>query len=201
MSVIGTRWYKCDFHIHTSASECFVDDNKSIGDLIDYAIEKKIECLAITDHNSPEMINDAIEYSKDKEITVFPGVELTCDTSKIHVLVLFDIDKNRDDVFSFLSKCNINHQIYGKSNATTTKSLFDVIKIVEECNALIIPAHVDDYNGLDSMGHQNLIELINNESVLGFQLVQKDFHGKETLSDEEFERIAQDKNVSKEQIQ
>ena len=27
MEYVGTRWYKCDFHLHTLSSECYADKN------------------------------------------------------------------------------------------------------------------------------------------------------------------------------
>lgn len=27
MEYVGTRWYKCDFHLHTMSSECYADKN------------------------------------------------------------------------------------------------------------------------------------------------------------------------------
>jgi len=175
MEYVGTRWFKCDFHVHSSISKCFKGEDKSAEGWLAKAIEEKIDCIAITDHNSPEGINSIIQAAKKNNIVIFPGVELTCDTSKIHILALFDVDKTRDDVFGFLSKCDVDCNDFGKETASSCKSIFDVIEIANRCNCILIPAHIDGFNGLGSLSHSNLEKLFDNPSILGVQVVQKDF--------------------------
>ena len=86
----GTRWYKCDLHLHTMASECFEDKTVTPEQWIARAVEQGLDCIAVTDHNTGAGIDAVIEAAKDQPITVFPGVEITCDSSKVHLLVIFD---------------------------------------------------------------------------------------------------------------
>ena len=48
----GTRWFKCDFHLHTTASDCFQDKAITPDQWVDRAIEVGLNCVAITDHNT-----------------------------------------------------------------------------------------------------------------------------------------------------
>lgn len=64
---------KCDLHIHTHYSH---DSNALLKDIIDSAIEKGIDCLAITDHDEVEGANEAIEYARNKPILIIPGIEV-----------------------------------------------------------------------------------------------------------------------------
>ena len=89
----GTRWHKCDFHLHTIASDCFEDKSVNADAWVARAIEQGLNCVAITDHNTGSGINAIQDAAKDTELTVFPGVEITCDTSKVHLLILFDVRK------------------------------------------------------------------------------------------------------------
>ena len=48
----GARWYKCDLHLHTTASKCFQDREVTAQQWVDRAIEQGLDCVAVTDHNS-----------------------------------------------------------------------------------------------------------------------------------------------------
>jgi predicted metal-dependent phosphoesterase TrpH len=64
---------KCDLHIHSHYS---YDSNSSIKEIIDSAIKKGIDCIAITDHNKIQGAFEAIEYAKSKPILVIPAIEV-----------------------------------------------------------------------------------------------------------------------------
>jgi predicted metal-dependent phosphoesterase TrpH len=64
---------KCDFHIHTFYS---FDSNALPKEIVDEAIEKGIDCLAITDHGEIKGALEAIDYSKGKPILIIPGIEV-----------------------------------------------------------------------------------------------------------------------------
>ena len=172
----GARWYKCDLHLHTTASKCFDDKNVTAVQWVDRAIEQGLDCVAVTDHNSPLGIKAIQEASQGKNLTVFPGVEITCDTSKIHLLVLFDPSKGVEEVKSLLSKCDIEHNVYGEQNTTTTKSVFEIADIVKDkCDALIIPAHIDEFAGLSNLSAQNLEDFYKRSDINAVQVVHNQF--------------------------
>lgn len=173
----GSRWYKCDLHLHTTASECFADREVTAEQWVDRAIEQGLDCVAVTDHNTPLGIKDIQEAAKDKPLVVFPGVEITCDTSKIHLLIIFDPTKSAEDIKSFLSKCDIEHNDYGKQNATTKENVFNVADIAtNKCNAIVIPAHIDEYSGINNLSHQNLIDFYKRNDINAVQVVHKEFY-------------------------
>ena len=93
MEYVGARWLKCDFHLHTPASQCFKDKNVTPEMWVQACLDQKLDCVAVTDHNTHAWVDAVKTAAEGKALTVFPGVELTCDTSKIHLLVLFDKDK------------------------------------------------------------------------------------------------------------
>lgn len=173
----GSKWYQCDLHLHTTASECFADREVTPDQWIDRAIEQGLHCVALTDHNTPLGIKAIQEAAKDKPITIFPGVEITCDPSKVHLLILFDPTKGEDEIKSFLSKCDIEHTHYGKQDATTIKSVFEVADIAtNKCNALIIPAHIDEFAGINALSHQNLDKFYSRTDINAVQVVHKAFY-------------------------
>ena len=173
----GSKWYKCDLHLHTTASECFDDREVTPDQWVDRAIEQGLHCVAVTDHNTPLGIKAIQEAAKDKPLTIFPGVEITCDPSKVHLLILFDPTKGEEEIKSFLSKCDIEHTHYGKQDATTIKSVFEVADIAtNKSNALIIPAHIDEFAGINALSHQNLEKFYSRTDINAVQVVHKAFY-------------------------
>lgn len=175
MNFPGTRWYKCDFHLHTTASACFKDQNVSAKEWVDRALEQGLECVAVTDHNTAGGVNAIIAAAEGTSLRVFPGVEVTCDTSKVHILVLFNLNKRAADVEDFLIRCGINRNDFGKKDAFTTKGVIEIIQKAESHGCLVIPAHVDQYNGLCGASHSIINEIYNLESITGVQIVHQEF--------------------------
>ncbi len=171
----GTRWYKCDLHLHTTASKCFQDKTVTPEAWVAQAIEQQLDCVAVTDHNTGAGIDAIIKAVKDKPLTVFPGVEITCDTSKIHLLILFDVDKSSEDVGDFLVKCNIKRKGFGEQDAYTSDNIFQVAAEAKKMGCLIIPTHIDEYNGLGSVSYDNLKKFYALEYINAVQVVHSEF--------------------------
>jgi len=170
-------------HSHTNASLCFHERDVTAEQWVQRAIEQGLDCVAVTDHNTPSGISAIQEAARETKLTVFPGIEITCDTSKIHLLILFDPSKGEEDIKSFLSKCDIEHSQYGKQDATTTKSVFEVADIAtEKCDALVIPAHIDEFAGLNSLSIQNLEKFYSRNDINAVQVVHKEFLNQELKS-------------------
>ena len=110
MDYVGSRWYKCDFHIHTMKSQCYANKNDTYEEWISAAVDKGLDCLAVTDHNDCRSIDALIALGKEKGITVFPGVELTCSDAKVHMLILFDIPDGQETVYEFLIRAGISRR-------------------------------------------------------------------------------------------
>lgn len=177
MSVIykGSRWYKCDLHLHTTASDCFKDKNITPTDWINAVVEKGLDCIAITDHNTGQAIDAIKEAAKDKDVVIFPGVEITCDTSKIHLLIIFDIDKTQQNIEDFLIKCGINREMFASAEAHSQKSIVEIANIANEEGALIIPAHIDEFNGLGyCAGKMSVKEFLDLNYINAVQVVHKE---------------------------
>lgn len=76
-----------DLHIHTTAS----DGTFSPKEVVEMALERNLSVIAITDHDTVAGVEEAMEASEGNEITVVPGVEISCLYSgrEIHMLGLF----------------------------------------------------------------------------------------------------------------
>ena len=169
MEYVGTRWYKCDFHLHTMSSECYSDKN-TYEEWIDEVCKKGLNCIAVTDHNDYRAIGTVQEIGRQRGITVFPGVEVTCDTSKIHMLILFDVDKTQDNVRDFLNRIDIDSGLIGKSIGTSS-TVFDVCKLAKEKGALVIAAHIDEPASISKVTPQQLQKLLNEDFIDAVQVV------------------------------
>lgn len=77
------KQYKADLHIHTTAS----DGSYTYKQIIDESIQRGLEVIAITDHDTVDAIEGAIEYAKGKSITVIPGIEFSSEgIYSVHIL-------------------------------------------------------------------------------------------------------------------
>lgn len=170
----GTRWYKCDLHLHTMASECFEDKTVTSEQWIARAVEQGLNCIAVTDHNTGAGIDAVIEAAKDQPITIFPGVEITCDSSKVHLLIIFDKDKRARHVEAFLSRCEIDLEDFGKKEAHTSLGILDIIKKAGQ-DCLVIPAHVDQFSGLCEISHASIQDIYKIPSINAVQVVHQEF--------------------------
>ena len=124
---VGTRWYKCDFHLHTPASECF-EETTTAEAWVKAAKDKGLDCVAVTDHNCADWIDTIKDEAAKVGLTVFPGIELTCDTSKIHLLVLFDLHFGTEEVKAFAAACGIKPKSVSEKEKSTTLQIFEVLE-------------------------------------------------------------------------
>ncbi|MBU2493678.1 MAG: PHP domain-containing protein [Bacteroidetes bacterium] len=91
---------KCDLHMHTSHS----DGAYSTNELIQKVADAGLSLISITDHDSINGIEEAIECGKDLGVEVIPGVEISTDVNdkEIHLLGYF-IDIKSEELLKYLS--------------------------------------------------------------------------------------------------
>ena len=148
MGYVGLRWYKCDFHLHTMCSACYREKKDTPSEWVEEVKRKGLQCIAITDHNDYRGIDEIKAICEGEGIVVFPAVELSCDSSKIHILILFDVHCEGADVRDFLAKVGITKNELGNSANTSNGSIFEICDMAQKAGALVIAAHIDDYSGI-----------------------------------------------------
>ncbi|MBP3371566.1 MAG: PHP domain-containing protein [Clostridia bacterium] len=81
-----------DLHNHTTAS----DGRQTPTQLVQMALAKGLNAIAITDHDTTSGVKEAVEAAKGTDLFVIPGVELSIDfAGELHMLGLFlDIDND-----------------------------------------------------------------------------------------------------------
>lgn len=150
VSSAGLSFKKLDLHIHTPKSKSCFRGNCSPNDLVEMAISKGLEGIAITDHNTFEWIDEVIDAAKGKPLVVFPGVEITCTAGKngIHIIALFDVTKRAEKVREVLNQLLIGKDDYGKADALTNKTPLEVIDIIHRNGGIAILAHANSSKGV-----------------------------------------------------
>lgn len=171
----GGRWLKCDFHLHTPASLCFMDRSITAEEWVDRCLEQALDCVAVTDHNTGEWIDKINPVAEQKGLIVFPGVEITCDTAKVHLLILFDRDKGTTYVEDFLIECGISRSEFAQTTACSPKTCLEIADIAAKHNAVVIPAHIDEFNGLGCISKASVSNMFAKQNVNAAQYVYKDF--------------------------
>ena len=175
MDYKGVRWYKSDLHLHTPASRCFRDREVTPEQWVQRCIDQGLDVVAVTDHNTGEYIDRIKEAASHTNLTIFPGVEVTCTESKVHMLVIFEKDKSTQFVEDFLVSIGIERDTFAADDAYTRKTTIEVANEVKEKGGIIIPAHIDEFNGINKISYASREELLSQSNIDGAQVVHKVF--------------------------
>jgi len=157
------------------ASKCFLDQDVTADEWVKTAIEKGLNCVAVTDHNIGILVDEIKKAAESTGLIVFPSVEITCDPSKVHLLIIFDVDKTSADIRDFLVRADIKASDFGKQEAATSKSIFEIAELANKDGAIVIPAHIDEFNGLGSISIENLRKFFTLYNINAVQVVHKEF--------------------------
>ena len=177
----GAQWLKVDLHIHTPASD--IDpkyDDITPQDVVDAALEKELDLIAITDHNTVDWCEKVSGAAKGTDLTVLHGVEVS--TRQGHLLVIFDVDTPTHTMQDFLVSIGIRKEYQGDLHFSTPKGIMEVADAASDWNGIAIAAHADGSKGFLEIvaisqerhrvySHQNLwaMELIDASKRTQFQ--------------------------------
>ena len=198
----GARWWKFDFHAHTPASEDFMlGCNSQTKDKVtpEYWLrqfmEKGIDCVAITDHNSGgwiDTLEQALQTLKQEQpdwyrpLYLFPGVEISAQDG-VHILAIFGHNKNKSDIDQLLGAVGY-HGTRGRSDAVTTKSITEVVDAITKRDGIAIPAHVDKKNGLlfqlrGPTRGPTLKQVLDNKNIYAMEICDSNYSKPQLYSD------------------
>ena len=158
----GARWWKFDFHAHTPKSADYGKGPQQATlmqikprDWLLGFMRARVDCVAVTDHNTGEWIDklkNALQeleqegHPEFRSLYLFPGVELSVNPG-FHLLAILDTDKTTSDVDTLLGAVGYDGS-KGDSDSVTRKSAVEVVGIVLDAGGVPVPAHTDDYKGL-----------------------------------------------------
>lgn len=154
--------YKADLHTHTVLSPCG-DLAMSPKNIVEAALSKKVNIMAITDHNSTLMCKIIHDYALNYGITIIPGVEINT-KEEAHCLAYFHnfeqvaefqiyLEKhlpfvqNNVDYFGYQVVVNVEEEIVDEIESLLITaldvSIEEASKKVYEIGGVFIPAHID----------------------------------------------------------
>ncbi len=83
-----------DLHVHSNAS----DGSLTPTEVADEAIIMGLKAIALTDHDTMDGVAEILEYTKDKDLEVVPGIELSCyyKNREIHILGFYGDYENEE---------------------------------------------------------------------------------------------------------
>lgn len=156
------KTFRADLHIHTCLSPC-ADLTMSPKRVVEKALEKGIDIIAITDHNSAENTGAAIKAGHDKNITVLAGMEVSS-LEEVHIVALYDnaeqIMKLQETVYENLPDEENNEKLFGQQIianefdevegynrklliSATEIPLNEVVREIHKTGGIALAAHID----------------------------------------------------------
>lgn len=94
--------FKADLHIHTVLSPCG-DLEMSPSAIVARALERGLDMIAITDHNTTRQVKTTQKIGRDQGLFVLGGVEITSQ-EETHCLAYFETDDQLDEFQAFLDQ-------------------------------------------------------------------------------------------------
>ncbi|MCF7913275.1 MAG: PHP domain-containing protein [Candidatus Cloacimonetes bacterium] len=156
------HWYKADLHIHSVLSPCG-DLAMSPHAMMKKAGEMELDIIAVTDHNTVSNCQVYYEVARKYGLHLLYGLEVQT-AEEIHIITLFDDLKmatafgniiydsllpiaNDPEFFGDQVVVDAEENIIKFENKALINSsllpLDEIVKIAEQHNAFIFPAHVD----------------------------------------------------------
>ena len=175
----GAKWWKFDFHTHTPASNDFKDKDAVDSETwLKAFMEKGIDCVAITDHNSGRWIDrlkhkleELAEKPTDwyRPLYLFPGVEISAH-GNVHILAIFGSDKTKDDINGLVDTVGYSGT-KGDSDAVTDITITKIVDAITERGGIPIPAHADKERGLlVELKGQTLKQALKNPNIYAMEV-------------------------------
>lgn len=139
----GARFVRADLHIHSYGRDAgsfdVNDPNMTPENIVDKAIDSNLKIISITDHN--EILNSkaAIDYAKDKDIVVLPGIEVS--TTQGHLLLYFP---SFQELRSFYGKLTISD-----NKERCSQGIVECLNLASQFNGFGVLAHIELDSGFE----------------------------------------------------
>lgn len=166
----GAKFVKADLHIHSYGFEQgsfdVTDTNMTPENIVDTALSQDLKIISITDHN--EILNSkiAFDYSKNKDILVIPGIEIS--TTQGHLLVYFPHYTN---LRSFFGKLDISDD-----KEKCTNGIIQCLNLAKDYDGIAILAHIEVGSGFEKViarFGRDIEDIICHELVYGLEICKK----------------------------
>ncbi|MCK4673831.1 PHP domain-containing protein [candidate division WOR-3 bacterium] len=156
------KCFQTDLHIHTCLSPC-ADLTMSPKRIVEQAMAKKLDIIAICDHNSAENVHAAKNAASKSDVRVLAGMEVTS-AEEVHLLALFDKTKRllnlQETVYANLTPGENKEELFGEQIiadefdevkgynkrlliGATNLTLKELVNKIHELGGLAIASHID----------------------------------------------------------
>lgn len=165
--------FAVDLHIHSALSPCS-DKDMTPNNIVNMAVLKGLDFIAVTDHNSAENLKAVCKCAESKGLIVVPGMEIET-SEEIHLVCLFpDIGQalrvqesiyaslpsveNREDIFGSQLVMNeydiVTRSIKQLLLTASRLNTGEIFTLVANAGGITIPAHIDRqaYSMLSNLG-------------------------------------------------
>ncbi|MFB0516657.1 MAG: PHP domain-containing protein [Candidatus Neomarinimicrobiota bacterium] len=155
------RVIHADLHIHTCLSPC-AELEMSPKRIVDEALSKGLDMIAICDHNSGENLAAVIEAAHPTSLVVLPGMEITSkeevhiaglfgnlgDAARIQALIYEHLEGENDEAaFGLQVVVEADGTVAEFNNrlliGATDLSLEHIVEAIHSHNGLAVAAHID----------------------------------------------------------
>lgn len=165
---------KCfyDLHIHSALSPC-ADNDMTPNNIVNMALIKGLDIIAVTDHNSCANLRAVMEVAEG-QLCVIPGMEIET-SEEVHVVCYFPtleiaeefsefVDthlpmiENQPDIFGEQLILDAEDEIIGHKDKllvnATDLDIYEVFEAVKKRGGVAVPAHIDrsSYSILSNLG-------------------------------------------------
>lgn len=168
------RFWAVDLHVHTPGSEdAKVENYGSASDIVEAAIEAKLDAIAITDHNTVSWCKAVAEAAVHTHLVVIPGVEIS--TTEGHLLALWEVGTDPTYIEEVLVRLGIGQADRGKLNIAAAVGLAQAAIEVEQSGGIAIAAHIEKDKGLLKLAVKaHLKRTLLTEAISAFEVVHMD---------------------------
>ncbi len=194
----GARWWKCDFHTHTPASNDYGKgpNQKALQErsprewLLDY-MRAGVDCVAITDHNTGKWVDRVkaalVELKSEnpeglRPLHIFPGVEISV-SGGVHLLAILACEGSTSDIDSLLGAVGFPSEQKGSGKAVTRRSFVEVVEAIVETGGIAIPAHVDGFHGLFELQGNTLEQALDCNGIFAMELIDPAYQKPQLYAD------------------
>lgn len=164
----GASFVRADLHIHSYGVSADVrDQDMTVENIIARAVDRRIEVLAVTDHNAIDAVEPAIAASADSGVYVLAGVELSA--SEGHLLAFFD-PSNLPQFRQWFQRLPFEENAEGER--WLLEPLHELANDIDAAGGIAIPAHVgrDGTGCLKKAPRKSLDALLSSRAVLAIEV-------------------------------
>lgn len=163
---VGARWVRVALQVNpysyqgkNQPSESFASEDDYNKALLDECESLDIGIIAITDHWTIDSASELMAAAQARGIVALPGFEANS-SEGVHLLIIFDSGTTPASINAAIGACGVEP---GCANGATGNSFKEILDVMTEREALVIPAHANVANGgmLTGRTGQPLIEMVN----------------------------------------